>query len=163
MRFQTPPTPTKNHQTADGPDGTPRRWNCETAAMGNYLAEPKKDVPPAGKGKAIETITKGACGPGTVSSKYQNIEDVLDWLDISMLSDLSISESILFVQAKFTNRIASLKDKDTATGSGPGVTWGSTGMQGWRVTMEDHLFKNIPRCSMYGIFIPTCTTTTTQM
>lgn len=29
------------------------------------------------------------------------------------------------------------QDKDTAEGSGPGVTWASTGMQGWRVTMED--------------------------
>ena len=29
------------------------------------------------------------------------------------------------------------QDKETATGSGPGVSWGSTGMQGWRVSMED--------------------------
>lgn len=29
------------------------------------------------------------------------------------------------------------QDKETATGSGPGVRWGSTGMQGWRVSMEE--------------------------
>jgi len=50
------------------------------------------------------------------------------------------------------------KDKDTATGSGPGVTWGSTGMQGWRVTMEDahvtlsDLGSSLSGVGMYAVF-----------
>eukprot|EP00439_Symbiodinium_sp_Y106_P042817 s3633_g5.t1 len=29
------------------------------------------------------------------------------------------------------------KDKETVMGTGPGLVWGSTGMQGWRTSMED--------------------------
>mmetsp|Transcript_67593 Transcript_67593/g.148224 ORF Transcript_67593/g.148224 Transcript_67593/m.148224 type:complete len:383 (+) Transcript_67593:40-1188(+) len=50
------------------------------------------------------------------------------------------------------------KDKETATGSGPGVRWGSTGMQGWRVSMEDahvtlpDLGSYLSGIGMYAVF-----------
>ena len=55
----------------------------------------------------------------------------------------STNHQILGLSPKFLTISPSklAQDKETATGSGPGVRWGSTGMQGWRVSMEEPLQK----------------------